>query len=75
MKFEKKLPSTAIKRFVVTREIVENPARELALLLGTGESRDQRERYRSVVKRKKAAVRKFIVQGKKSFPRESTGNF
>jgi ATP-dependent Clp protease ATP-binding subunit ClpX len=33
LKFEKRLPSTSIKRFVVTREVVENPQRELDRLL------------------------------------------
>jgi ATP-dependent Clp protease ATP-binding subunit ClpX len=33
LKFEKRLPSTAIKRFVVTRDVVENPSRELDRLL------------------------------------------
>jgi endopeptidase Clp ATP-binding regulatory subunit ClpX len=33
LKFEKKLPSTDIRRLVVTPEIVDDPARELALLL------------------------------------------
>jgi endopeptidase Clp ATP-binding regulatory subunit ClpX len=68
MKFEKTLPSTAIKRLVVTREIVDNPVRELALLLDTGESREQRERYLGVVKREKAELRKSIMQHKKNFP-------
>ncbi len=68
MKFEKKLPSTAIKRFVVTKEIVDDPARELELLLDTDESKEHRERYLGVVKREKAALRELIVQRKKSFP-------
>jgi endopeptidase Clp ATP-binding regulatory subunit ClpX len=68
MKFEKTLPSTAIKRLVVTKEIVDNPARELALLLDTGESKEQRKRYLGVVKQEKAALRESIVQRKKNLP-------
>jgi nitrogen regulatory protein PII len=68
MKYEKTLPSTAIKRLVLTKEIVDNPVRELALLLDTGESREQRERYLDVVKREKAALRESIMQRKKNFP-------
>ena len=33
LKFEKRLPSTSIQEFVVTREVVENPERELERLL------------------------------------------
>jgi len=68
MKFEKTLPSTAIKRLVVTREIVDNPVRELALLLETGESKEQRERYLGVVKQEKTALRESIIQRKKNLP-------
>jgi endopeptidase Clp ATP-binding regulatory subunit ClpX len=68
MKFEKTLPSTAIKRLVVTKEIVDNPARELALLLDAGESKEQRARYLGVVKREKDDLRELIMQRKKSFP-------
>jgi hypothetical protein len=68
MKFEKTLPSTAIKRLVVTKEIVDNPERELTLLLDTGESKKHRERYLGVVKQEKDALRESIMQRKKNFP-------
>lgn len=68
MKFEKTLPSTSIQRLVVTTGVVDDPAGELALLLETGERKEQRERYLAVVKQEKIGLRESIVQRKKQFP-------
>ncbi len=68
MKFEKKLPSTSCKRLVVTREMVENPERELALLLEKGETGDQKERYRNALKQEKEKLQTTIAKNIKSLP-------
>ena len=45
LKFEKKLPSTDIRRLVVTPELVDDPARELARLLADPADADLAERF------------------------------
>ncbi|MBN2222435.1 MAG: AAA family ATPase [Vallitaleaceae bacterium] len=68
IKFEKKLPSTTIKKLLVTEEIVDNPEREITLLLKNGESRDQRERYNRVIRKEKLELKAYIKKQKGSFP-------
>ena len=45
LKFEKKLPSTEIRRLVVTPELVDDPVRELARLLADPAAADLAERF------------------------------
>ena len=68
IKFEKKLPSTTIKRLLVTKEIVDHPEREITLLLESGESRDQRERYNRVVRKETLELKEYIKKQKSHFP-------
>jgi endopeptidase Clp ATP-binding regulatory subunit ClpX len=68
MKFEKKLPSTTIKRLLVTKEIVENPEREIKLLLENKESRDKIERYNQVIRKEKVDLREYIKKQERDFP-------
>jgi len=68
MKFEKKLPSTNIKRLLVTKEMVENPVGELALLLENAENRERKERYHRVIKQEKVELEEYIKKQKKNFP-------
>jgi ATP-dependent protease Clp ATPase subunit len=70
MKFEKKLPSTSIKRLLVTRVLVDDPAGSLQALLEQGESSDDRKRYRRAILKEKKELREHIVRQKNSFPRE-----
>jgi endopeptidase Clp ATP-binding regulatory subunit ClpX len=70
MKFEKKLPSTAIKRLVVTRSLVEDPAGSLRALLDRGESGSDRARYRRVVLQEKKALRHYMLSNRDGFPPE-----
>ncbi len=68
MKFEKKLPSTTIKRLLVTKEIVDNPAREIELLLKGGEGKDERARYNKVIREEKTELKEYIKKQKSNFP-------
>jgi len=68
IKFEKKLPSTTIKRLLVTKEMVENPARELRLLLENAEGRNREKRYHRVIKQEKVELEEYIKKQKKNFP-------
>jgi len=68
IKFEKKLPSTTIKRLLVTKEMVENPVRELRLLLENAEGRNREKRYHRVIKQEKVELEEYIKKQKKNFP-------
>jgi len=68
MKFEKKLPSTTIKRLLVTKEIVDNPEREIELLLKGGEGKDERARYNKVIREEKTELKEYIKKQKSNFP-------
>ena len=68
MKFEKKLPSTTIKRLLVTKEIVDNPEREIKLLLKGGEGKDEKSRYNKVIREEKTELKEYIKKQKSNFP-------
>ena len=68
IKFEKKLPSTTIKRLLVTREMVENPVRELKMLLEDVGDRERRERYNRVIRKEKMELKGYIKKQKKNYP-------
>jgi endopeptidase Clp ATP-binding regulatory subunit ClpX len=70
MKFEKKLPSTSIKRLVVTAAVVDDPAGSLQALLERGEVSSDRARYRRAVLKEKRALRDYIASHKDRFPPE-----
>ena len=68
IKFEKKLPSTTIKRLLVTREMVENPVRELKMLLEDVGDRERREGYNRVIRKEKMELKDYIKKQKKNYP-------
>lgn len=60
LKFEKKLPSTDIKQFVVKREVAEDPGKELEALLENPDDLNLRARYEKVVAQETEALREAI---------------
>lgn len=68
MKFEKKLPSTDIKRLLVTEEMVENPVRALKVLLENVEDKELKARYHRVTRQEKVELKDYIKKQKKNFP-------
>jgi hypothetical protein len=56
LKFEKRFPSTEHKQLLVTRTLVENPARELERLLDEPEDPADRERFQQAWDRERAAL-------------------
>lgn len=68
MKFEKKLPSTDIKRLLVTEEMVENPVRTLKVLLENVEDKELKARYHRVTRQEKVELKDYIKKQKKNFP-------
>ena len=70
MKFEKKLPSTDIKRLLVTKEMIEDPVRELNALLENSEDQKLRKRYDRVIEQEKVKQKAYIEEQKNNFPEE-----
>lgn len=68
MKFEKKLPSTAVKRLVVTKAVVDDPAGSLKELLARGESSLDRMRYRRAILKEKRELREHLISQSSCFP-------
>jgi len=63
LKFEKKLPSTDIRQLVVTRELVEDPAGELARLLADPAAPGMAERFELLAAAERTELaRAFAVQ-------------
>jgi endopeptidase Clp ATP-binding regulatory subunit ClpX len=60
IQFEKRLPSTDIREFVVTPEVVEDPQGELARLLGESQEEVFRERFRQASRREREILRDVV---------------
>jgi endopeptidase Clp ATP-binding regulatory subunit ClpX len=60
LKFEKRLPSTDIGKFVVTRAVVEHPDRELERLLQDPMNPEMLEKFEMLLSREKMTLKKSI---------------
>jgi hypothetical protein len=60
LQFEKRLPSTTIKEFVVTPELVADPLAELARLLSQGDRADIQERFSQAYLKEREVLREAI---------------
>jgi len=69
IKFEKRLPSTDIKKFVVTREVVENPEQELRKLLEEPCNPEMQARFEMLLSREKEALKASILSREEEFKR------
>ncbi len=69
LKFEKKLPSTQIRQFVVTPEVVRNPERELERLLENPSDEEMRVRFERLLNREKEALKESILKREGEFRR------
>jgi ATP-dependent protease Clp ATPase subunit len=61
IKFEKRLPSTDIRKFVVTRAVVEGPERALGRLLEDPTHPEMLEKFDTLLSREKAVLKESIV--------------
>jgi len=68
LKFEKKLPSTDIKKLVVTSAMAENPARELKDLLTRKGLADMYARHQELLDNEKKELRERIMLKKEALP-------
>ena len=67
IKFEKRLPSTDIGKFVVTREVVENPERELERLLQDPSNPEMQAKFEMLLSREKEALKASILNREAEF--------
>ncbi len=67
IKFEKRLPSTDIRKFVVTRALVEDPGRELERLLQDPSSPEMLEKFESLLLREKTVLKESVLRREAEF--------
>jgi len=69
IKFEKRLPSTDIRKFVVTREVVEDPERALGRLLQDPSNPEMLEKFEALLSREKMGLKESILRRESEFKR------
>lgn len=67
LKFEKRLPSTGINRFVVTREVVRNPEQELRQLLQDPQHPERMARFEKLLEQEKLELKESILKREGEF--------
>ncbi|MCJ7748506.1 MAG: AAA family ATPase [Desulfobacterales bacterium] len=67
IKFEKRLPSTDIRKFVVTRAVVENPEQELKRLLQDPSNPEMLEKFEALLSKEKMALKESILHREAEF--------
>jgi len=69
IKFEKRLPSTDIQKFVVTRAVVEDPERALGRLLQDPSNPEMLEKFEALLSREKMGLKESILRRESEFKR------
>jgi len=69
LKFEKKLPSTGIRKFLVTPAVVENPEKELGCLLQNPDDPEMLARFEMLLSQEEETVKESIQNRKEEFQR------
>jgi len=67
IKFEKRLPSTDIQKFVVTRAVVENPEQELERLLQEPSNPEMLGKFEALLSREKMTLKESILRREAEF--------
>jgi len=67
IKFEKRLPSTDIRKFVVTQTVVGDPERELARLLQDPSNPEMLEKFEGLLSHEKMALKESILHREAEF--------
>ena len=67
LKFEKRLPSTDIRKLVVTRSVVENPYQELERLLQDPSNREMLEKFDMLLIREKMTLKESVLKREAEF--------
>jgi len=69
--FEKKLPSTMIKKILVTPELVENPKTQLEFLLENPDNPKTSKRFEKAAKKEFDNIKKYILKRADDFQKKS----
>jgi endopeptidase Clp ATP-binding regulatory subunit ClpX len=69
IKFEKRLPSTDIRKFVVTRAVAEDPERALGRLLQDPSNPEMLEKFEALLSREKMGLKESILRRESEFKR------
>jgi ATP-dependent Clp protease ATP-binding subunit ClpX len=69
--FEKTLPSTDIKYFLVTPEVAKNPAKELEVLLGNPDDPERISRFQAAKETELKNIQSYIARSAESFRKNS----
>jgi ATP-dependent Clp protease ATP-binding subunit ClpX len=69
--FEKSLPSTNVRFFLVTQEVVENPQAELRLILADPDSSERKARFEAARARELEELKAFVRNRAEEFKRKS----
>jgi len=69
--FEKKLPSTNIKKFLVTRDVVDEPEAQLNLLLDDPDDPERLERFERGRERELAEIKRYLIERSEDFSKKS----
>ncbi len=69
--FEKKLPSTNIKKFLVTRNVVDEPEAQLNLLLDDPDDPERLERFERGKERELAGIKRYLIERAEDFSKTS----
>ncbi len=67
LKFEKRLPSTEIKKFVVTKSLVENPERELERLIQNPSDPEILAKFEALLSKEKSELKESILRREDEF--------
>ena len=67
IKFEKRLPSTDIQKFVVTGAVVEDPERELGRLLGDPSNPEMLEKFEGLLSHEKKTLKESVQHREAEF--------
>ncbi len=67
LQFEKKLPSTNIKRFIVTPQVVDSPEKELEKILKDPNNKEREERFQKFTKIEAQRLKESIYKRKNEF--------
>ncbi|MBW1869249.1 MAG: AAA family ATPase, partial [Deltaproteobacteria bacterium] len=69
--FEKKLPSTNIKKLLVTKNVVEEPEAELNLLLDDPDDPERLERFERGGEKELADIKRYLIERAEDFSKKS----
>ncbi|MBW1781861.1 MAG: AAA family ATPase [Deltaproteobacteria bacterium] len=69
--FEKRLPSSDIKQFLVTKDVVEEPEEQLRMLLDNPDDPERVKRYEKAKKDELEAIKRYLVERAEDFSKKS----